>query len=188
VSSLGESSDHIKAAGSLASAPRSALGPATVVVTHPRVRLRLPMTLTLRALHFRPRLTFAVLDEERQVAEVKLTYWRKDGMLDVEGDSYSAYRIAGRERVLERSAVILARATEPSPGKNIFIIKYEGQEYCLIGNEGWPIVIRSAEQKVASLAIDGPCTFPATWPLHLSVFVIWLALVLYREQLESYGA
>jgi len=72
------------------------------------------MTLTLRALHFRPRLTFRVFDEGRQVAQVKLTSWRKNGTLDVQGDSYRAYRSTGREHVLERDAVILATATGPS--------------------------------------------------------------------------
>lgn len=146
------------------------------------------MTLTLRALRFFGR-TYAVLEEGRHVAELKFG-WCNHGMLDVEGDRYSFYRTTGRKRVLERDGVTLATATKkPSWWKNIFILKYEGQEYCLSSEGSWPtIVIRSAEQQVGSVAICCPCSFPATWPLYLSVFVIWHAHVLCGEEVLDNGA
>ena len=159
--------------------------------TSPACSIELPMTrtLTLRALRFFG-LTYAVLEEGRPVAELKLGWGRKRGMLDVEGDRYSFYRTTGRKRVLERDAVILATAMKkPSWWKNIFILKYEGQEYCLSDEESWPtIVIRSAEQQVGSAGLSGPSTFPAAWPLHLSVFLIWHAHVLCSEEVLDNGA
>jgi hypothetical protein len=149
---------------------------------------------------------FEVVDGERQLAFMDLSSWIEKGVLSVDGVEHRVYRegMASGDFILERSGTVLARGTKPSAFRNTFIVSHHGREYTLRKKSAWGrafVVIADGpgeagsriESEIGSLAPQSAWTrratvdLPKDWPLAIRVFVIWLAVIIWKREANAGG-
>jgi len=140
---------------------------------------------------------FDVTDGQRRLARVEMSSWREKGVLQVDGINHHVYRegIGSGEFILKRDGVVLAKATKPSAFRNAFTLTYDNREYSIRKQSflGRTFVVTEGEKELGSLvatrwwARDATAALPENWPLHIRVFVIWLALLIWRREANSGG-
>jgi signal transduction histidine kinase len=139
---------------------------------------------------------FNVFDGSRQVALVDVSTWREKGTLVVDGAEYRVSRegIMSGDFTLERHGSVLARATKPSAFRHTFIIKYDGREYVLRKKSIWRrafVLLRNEDTEVGGVSPnsiwtrDATVSLPDEWPLAIKVFVMWLAIILWKRDADS---
>jgi hypothetical protein len=152
------------------------------------------MATTMAAAHWYS-VDFNVKEDERQLALMDLSSLGEQGRLTIDGVSYRVYRegLGHGDFLLERDGSVLIRATKPSAFKNRFVIRHDGQCYELTRPSFWQrrFVVRSGTSEIGSLdptsvwRRDAVVTLPEQWPVPLKVFVMWLALILWRRELSA---
>ena len=98
--------------------------------------------------------------------------------------------------VIARDGLVLATATKPSAFRSSFTISWNGREYTLrkesIFSRGFALL--DGEQQIGSVAPnswwtrDAAVDLPNTWPLPIRVFVIWLALIIWKRDANAGGS
>lgn len=150
---------------------------------------------------------FTVMDEDREVASMDLSGWREKGTLTIDGVEHRVYR-EGRmsgDFVLERDGRVLVRAVKPSAFSSTIVVHADdGREYTLKKKSVWrrPFVVltplgeagSASERTVGSLVPAGIMTrkayadLPTAWPLPLRLFVIWLAVIMWKREADAAAA
>ena len=138
---------------------------------------------------------FSVTDGTECVAQaVDLSFWRDRGELRIQGYIYKARRNRS-SYVLESAAGVLARAERPRRWLRELGIEHSGHRYTLRAASPFrrQLLLLEGSTQVGSISPEGLFTrkaeveLPQALPLFLKVFIIWLAMTVWKhdEQLSS---
>ena len=141
---------------------------------------------------------FIVTDGADAVGEVNVSSWREKGTLTAHGVHYRVYReglVAG-DFVMASHDSILARATKPSALRRAFIIEHAGREYTLRATSAFrrSFELLDAGKPVGRLSPRGILTrraavdLPGATPLPLTLFIVWLVVILWKRESDSAAA
>jgi len=147
---------------------------------------------------------FSVVDGDRQLASMDLSSWREKGILTIEGVKHRVYREGAMsgDFVLERDGTVLARGTKPSAFFSTLIVAHQGREYRLEKKSVWRRAFvllacglgeagSAREKEIGSLVPANAWTrkasvdLPKDWPLPVRVFVIWLAIIMWKREADA---
>ena len=138
---------------------------------------------------------FDVMEGTRHLARIDVSSWREKGVLTIDGADYRVYREGAMsgDFLLERDGLVFARATKPSAFKNTFVVTYHERQYTLSKRSAWrrEFVVRSGETEIGSLAPtsawrrEAAVRLPEDWPIPIRVFVIWLAIILWKRDADA---
>lgn len=138
---------------------------------------------------------FSVTDGAESVAQaVDLSWWSDKGELRVQGAVYRTHREKS-SYVLESVDGVVARAERPQRWFREFDIEHSGHRYTLRGNSGFrcKFLLLEGTTQVGSISPEGLFTrraevnLPQAIPLFLQVFIIWLAMTLWRHDDSAGG-
>lgn len=138
---------------------------------------------------------FTVTEESQAVAEIDMSRWREKGVLTVRGVDYRVYRegMMSGDFILESAGAVIARADKPSAFHRSFTINFEGRRYTL---EAKAVLRRTfllldGDREVGALSPEGLFTrratvdLPQALPLPVRVFIVWLAVVLWKRDSDA---
>ena len=143
----------------------------------------------LKVVHKAWSYSFSVTDGTRSVAQsVDRTWWRDKSELQIEDDIYTARRDKS-EYVLESEAGVIARAAQPRKWRRDLFIEHSGSVYMLRAKSAFrrDLMLLKDTRQIGSISPDGHFTrkavveLPQELPLQLQVFVIWLAMTLWKH-------
>jgi hypothetical protein len=141
---------------------------------------------------------FTVTQGSEVLANIDVSWWRERGVLTIDGKRYRVYRegLASGDFVLESPEIIVARATKPSAFRRAFIVEHSGRQYTLRAN--WPsrraFRLLDGETEIGSISPEGFLTrraavvMPQDMPLLVQVFVVWLAIILWKRDANTAAA
>jgi hypothetical protein len=142
--------------------------------------------------------TISEASSSQALAEITVSWWREKGVLTVQGTSYRVYREGlGRGAfILESGASVLARAEKPSALRRSFIIEQSGTQYTLCAKSVFrrELLLLNDSTQVGSISPEGVFTrrasvaLPEELPLVVQVFIVWLAVILWKRESDSAGA
>jgi hypothetical protein len=133
---------------------------------------------------------FSIRDEGASIAEsVNLSWWRDRSDLRVDGDTFRA-RCDGRSYVLESKGQVVARAKRPRLFARALSIEHSDRRYTLRAKTAFrrQFVLMDGATQIGSISPQGLFTrkaaadLPETLPLFLRVFIIWLAMTLWKQE------
>jgi len=133
--------------------------------------------------------TFAVKDGTNSVAQaVNLSWWRDKGEIQIQDEIYTA-RYDKPFYVLESATEVLARAERPRKWLREFVIEHSGHRYTLRARSVFrrQLLLFEGSTEIGSIAPEGlfsrraSVELPPAFPLFLQVFIIWLAMTLWKE-------
>jgi hypothetical protein len=139
--------------------------------------------------------TFSVTDGTQSVAQaVDLSWWRDKCELRTRDKTYMARRDKS-SYVLESAGGVLARAEQPRKWFRELVIEHSGHRYALRANSAFrrQFLLLEGSAQVGSISPEGlfrrkaAVELPKAFPLILQVFIIWLAMTLWKHE-DSSGA
>ena len=134
--------------------------------------------------------SFSVTDGTESVAQaVDLSWWGDKGELRIQDDIYTARREKSLY-VLESAAGLLARAEQPRKWFGELVIEHSGHRYTLRAKSALrrQFLLLEGSRRIGSLSPEGLFTrnaaveLPKSIPLFLQVFIIWLAMTLWKHE------
>jgi hypothetical protein len=138
---------------------------------------------------------FTVNEGSRSVATIDVSWWREQGTLTVGGVDHRVYRegMLSGSFILEAAGSVVARAMKPSAFRRAFVIEHGGRRYVLQAASVLRrrMVLLEGDRTIGSLAPQGAFTrradvdLPLDLPLAVRVFVIWLAVILWKRESDS---
>ena len=141
---------------------------------------------------------FTITERSQPVAEIDISWWREKAALTVQGMDYRVYRegMMSGDFVLESSGSVVARAQKPSAFHRSFVINHQGRRYTLQAESVFrrTFLLLDGGRKIGSLSPQGAFTrratadLPPALPLALRVFVIWLAVILWKRAADAGAA
>jgi hypothetical protein len=141
---------------------------------------------------------FTVMDGAQPVGDIDMSCWREKGVLTVEGTDYRVYRdgVMAGDFILASDDKVLARAKKPSAFRSAFIVDYADKQYTLRPTSVWgrAFALLDRDRVVGTLCPRGLFTrratidLPQTMPLSIRVFIIWLALIIWKRESEAQSA
>ncbi len=133
---------------------------------------------------------FTIIEGSQQVADIDVSWWRERGLLTVHGIDYMVYRegLMGAF-ILELDGTVLARTEKPSAFHRTFLIEHENKQYTLRAMSAFrrAFLLLDGSRKIGSISTRGFFTRRATvespeeLPLPAKVFIIWLAVILWKR-------
>lgn len=140
---------------------------------------------------------FALADGDRPLASIRTSCWRERGTLSIEGRKYRVYRegVFGGDFVLEHEGEAIARAVKPSAFRREFVVTHAGREYTLGAVSAFrrAFVLRAGDETHGTIAPDGlfrrtsTIDLPATLPMPVRAFLVWLAILIWKRDAASAG-
>lgn len=138
---------------------------------------------------------FVVQGKSGRVAEMDLSLWRERGTVDIEGKLFKL----GREGfmsgmfALERNGERVASAVKPSAFSRTFEVRYGDHRYTLRAASLFSrrFVLIQGDTQVGSVTPQGWVTrradvaLPASLPKPVQVFILWLALLLWKRHSDG---
>jgi len=141
---------------------------------------------------------FTVMDGSRAIADIDVSWWREKGLLTVDGIDYNIYRegLMNGTFILELSGAVLARAEKLNVFHRTFLIEYAGKQYTLRAKSALlrEFSLSDGDREIGTLSTKGVFTrratveFPEEIPLQAKVFIIWLAVILWKRESDSSAA
>ena len=138
---------------------------------------------------------FTVNDGPRAVATIDVSWWREQGTLTVGGVDHRVYRegMLSGDFILEAAGSVVARARKPSVFRRAFEIEHGRRRYELHATSVLRrrMVLLEGDKTIGSLSPQGVFTrradvdLPPDLPLAVRVFVIWLAVILWKRESDS---
>jgi hypothetical protein len=138
---------------------------------------------------------FIVTDGSRSVATIDVSWWREHGTLTVGGVDHHVYRegMLSGDFVLQAAGVEVARATKPSAFRHVFVVEHAGRRHTLrrASMLGRRMLLLAGDRPIGSLSPQGWFTrraevdLPSDLPLAVRVFVIWLAVILWKRESDA---
>jgi hypothetical protein len=132
---------------------------------------------------------FSVLEGAESVAQtVDLSFWRDKGELRIQGYIYKARRNRSTY-VLESAAGVLVRAERPRRWLRELGIEHLDRRYTLRAKSPFrrQLLLLEGSTQIGSLSPEGLFTrrteveLPQALPLFLKVFIIWLAVTIWKQ-------
>jgi hypothetical protein len=132
---------------------------------------------------------FSVTDGTESVAQaVDLSFWRDKGELRIQGYIYKARRDRS-SYVLESAAGVLARAERPRRWLRELGIEHSGHRDTLRAKSPFrrQLLLLESSTQIGSISPEGLFTrkaeveLPQALPLFLKVFIIWLAMTIWKQ-------
>jgi hypothetical protein len=132
---------------------------------------------------------FSVTEGAESVAQtVDLSFWRDKGELRIQGYVYKARRNRS-SYVLESAAGVLARAERPRRWLRELGIEHLDRRYTLRPQSPFrrQLLLLEGSTQIGSISPDGLFTrkaeveLPQALPLFLKVFIIWLAMTIWKQ-------
>jgi hypothetical protein len=138
---------------------------------------------------------FKINEGSKKVADLDISSWREKGELRINGVDYVVFR-KGTFRptiILEQSNTKLAKATRSSIFRHSFLIETDGKQYTLEKRSfvGRKIILKNDLGEIGSVSPKGFLSrraivdLPENMELPLRIFVIWLALFLWKRESGS---
>jgi hypothetical protein len=133
---------------------------------------------------------FSVTDGSETVAQaVDLSWWSDKGELRIQGARYRAHRDKSAY-ILESAAGVVARAERPNRWSSVFDIEHSGHRYTLRAKSAFrrQFLLLEGSTQVGSVSPEGLFTrkaavwLPQSLPLFLQVFIVWLAMTLWKHE------
>lgn len=133
---------------------------------------------------------FSVDDGGQTVAHsADVSGWRDKGEIRIEDDVYTARRVKSAY-VLELASRVVARADQPRWWSRQFEIAHAGRRYSFRAKSAFrrKFVLLEGASQVGSIAPRHLLTqqavadLPKEFPLFLQVFIIWLAMTLWKHE------
>ena len=141
---------------------------------------------------------FAVTEGSQALANIDISWWREKGVLTVHGVDYRVYRerMMSGDFILEAAGSVVARAAKPSAFHRSFTIVHEGKRYTLRAKSVFRrgFVLLDGDREIGSLSPEGIFTrratvdLPQALPLPVKVFIIWLAVILWKRSSDAAAA
>lgn len=138
---------------------------------------------------------FHVFEHDKQLAHIDMAWIREAGTLVLEGASYKVNRegFFGGAFILEKDGHVLARATKPSVWRRMFEIEFGTKRYVLKTKSsfGRSFVLLDGEMTIGAMRPEHAFTrrsavdFPDDLPLPARIFMIWLAILLWKREAEA---
>ena len=135
------------------------------------------------------------MDGAQPVADIDVSRWRERGLLTVQGLTYEVYREGQMSGafILKSAGSVLARAKKPSAFRRSFIIEHAGRQYTLRATSAFrrQFLLLEGSREIGSLSPEGLFTrrarvdLPQELSLPVKVFIIWLAVILWKRQTDS---
>ncbi|HEV7633345.1 MAG TPA: hypothetical protein VGO41_10185 [Steroidobacteraceae bacterium] len=141
--------------------------------------------------------TFSVADGTESVAQaVDLSWFGDKGELRLEGATYSARRDKSSYFLESAAGELLARAERPRRWFRELVIEHSGHQYTLRAKSALrrQFLLLEGSTQIGSLTPEGLFTrkaavdLPATIPLFLQVFTMWLVMMLWKHDDAAIGA
>jgi hypothetical protein len=133
--------------------------------------------------------SYTVLEESQPVADIDLSWWRKSGVLTVQGETYKMYRkgLMSGAFVLQSGGAVLAHAEKPSPLRQSFNVELDGKTYVLRSLYRRDFYLLEGSEKIGSIRPEDSSRrvlvdLPEGMPLPVKAFLIWLVLILWKRQ------
>ena len=140
---------------------------------------------------------FTVMDGTQPVGDIDVSCWREKGVITVQGVDYRVYRegLMSGDFILASDDKVLARATKPSAFRRTFVVDYAGKQYTLRAKSALrrAFELLDRDRVVGALSPRGLFTrraaihLPETMPLSVRVFIIWLAVIIWKREAEAQG-
>jgi hypothetical protein len=141
---------------------------------------------------------FTIMDGVRAVGDLDMSCWREKGVLTVEGTDYRVYRegLVSGDFILASNDKVLARAKKPSAFRRAFTVEYADKQYTLRPASVWgrAFALLDRDKVVGMLSPRGIFTrraavdLPENMPLPVRVFIIWLAVIIWKREADAQGA
>jgi hypothetical protein len=140
---------------------------------------------------------FSVMDGDRALAEIDLSWWREKGVLTVEGQTYRVYRegLMSGDFILESGGSIVARAEKPRAFQRSFLVHHDGRSYTLRAKSAFrrAFVLLAGSEQVGSVVPLGVLTRKASvdlpnFPAAVKVFVVWLTVIIWKRDSDAAAA
>jgi hypothetical protein len=138
---------------------------------------------------------FVITEGTQTIAAIDVSWWREAGELAVQGRSYRVYRerLMSGAFILASAGSVLARAEKPSAFRRAFIIEHAGRRYTLRARSPFQraFELLDGSRLVGAISPEGIFTrrarvdLPEDLPLAMRVFILWLAVVLWRRDADS---
>lgn len=138
---------------------------------------------------------FEVRRGDEVLGDIDMSLWREKGVLTVEGEAYRVYRegLMSGDFLLESGGSVLARAQKPSAWRRSFTIEHAGRTYTLRAASLFrrAFTLSDGEAAIGRVSPEGILSrraevdLPDAWPLPLKVFVVWLAVLLWKRDSDS---
>jgi len=148
--------------------------------------------------HGWPGWNFDVFEGDHQVAEIKTSTLPESGTFAIDGVSYRAYRegMFSGDFFLESDGQTIASAEKPSAFLNSFNITHIDRSYALKKESfvSRSFILLEGDREVGSIRSEGLLTRKATAalpemiPRPVQLFVIWLAILLWRREANAGAA
>jgi hypothetical protein len=141
---------------------------------------------------------FTVSEGDRSIAFIDTSFWRERGVLRVDGVDHQVYRerMLGGDFILETAGAVVARAQKPSAFRRAFAIEHRGRRYTLRATSAVRrrMALFEGDRSIGALSPQGIFTrrvnvdLPPDMPMAVRVFVIWLAVILWKRDADGGAA
>jgi len=141
---------------------------------------------------------YAVTLQNRQIADIDISWWREKGTLTVEGRQYGVHRerLMSGKFILDLDGTIVATAQKPSSLRRRLLIDHAGTQYELKPRDMFTRTFQlyAGSTLVGSLSAKGLFSrrmnvdLPEALPLPVRVFVMWLTVLLWKRDSEAAGS
>ena len=138
---------------------------------------------------------FKISEDSKKIADLDMSSWREKGELRIDGVSYVVFRkgILSPTIVLEKNNAELAKATRSSIFRHSFLLVMEGKQYTLEKRSffGRSIILKNDLGEIGSVSPRGFLSrrahvdLPENIELPIRIFVIWLALLLWKRDSDT---
>ncbi len=140
---------------------------------------------------------FTIMEDSKPVSDIDVSWWREKGLLTVYGIDYMVYRegLMSGDFILELDSMVLSRAKKPSAFHRSFLIEHAGKQYTLRAKSAFQraFLLLDGTREIGLLSPEGIFTrratveFPEELSLPTKVFIIWLAVILWKRDSDSAG-
>jgi hypothetical protein len=138
---------------------------------------------------------YSIVDGSKQIADMDLSLWREKGQATVGDAVYSVYRegLGHGAFILESDGNMLARAEKPSAFLRSFTIDFQSRQFILKAASAWgrKFLLLDGAVELGSITPDGFLTrrgrvdLPDDLPLPLTIFIIWLTLIIWKRDSDA---
>ena len=141
---------------------------------------------------------FTVADDGQPLGTLDISVWRERGDLTVAGQTFHIARkgFVSSDFRLEAGGTVVATATKPSVFRREFTVTFSGRTLRLQPRSAWgrALVLREGDREVgfvqprALWSRRATATMPDTLPLPVRLFVLWLAVLVWKRDDDAAAA
>ena len=142
---------------------------------------------------------FTVADGGRPFGTLDISAWRERGDVTVAGQTFRIVRtgfMSGDFLLESGGGTVVATATKPSLFRREFEVTFSGRTLCLRPRSAWgrSLALLEGGREVGDVrprsmwSRRGTATLPDTLPLPVRLFVLWLAVLVWKRDDEAASA